>query len=434
MIGLLPNFVLYSLESAVGGSGQLFYWWRGGGGVQSERGAPLHACGACANRKQGDQMSAKSRERRAESQRKHRGSATDFRPSAFRLPPSAFSLVELLVVIAIIGILVSLLLPAVQAARESARRVQCVNNLKQIATAALNYEANLGQLPPSAMLDAVELSYLLNDVITKYPVVDQRSGKQFSWVVALLPYLEQQNLYTAFDLSKPVFEQESEPQSQFISSLMCPSDEAQGRYLADETITKGKVFAKGNYAAYVSPFHIDLQLIYPGAIIATGQPMKKVVDGASRTIAFSEVRTSRHLQDERGAWALPWAGASVLSFDMHHKCEVRYPCTDDRYYRPDPRSLGLTQVPNSVGVVADTLYYCASGSEQYQDSLFERMPCLKWLNKVGAYGYYSASPRSLHLGGVNVAYLDGHVEFVLNEVDEFSMAYQVSVNDGHVDD
>jgi len=347
---------------------------------------------------------------------------------------AAFSLVELLVVIAILGILISLLLPAVQAARESARKVQCVNNLKQLATATLNYELNMGQLPPSAILDPAELSYLSQNEPTTYPVVDQRLGKQFSWVVSLLPFLEQQNLYDSFDLSVSVFEQPRDPQSRFISALVCSSDQAQVRFLVDEALSNGKYFAKSNYAAFVSPFHIDLQLIYPGAFIVTGQPLKRIVDGTSRTMGLTEVRTLDHPQDERGAWALPWAGASILSFDMHHKCMVSYPCTNDRNFRADPRSLGYTQVPNSSGKVVDTLHLCAPGEEQFQDSLFERMPCGRWIGKIGNSGYYSAAPRSLHMGGVNVAYIDGHVDFLLDDVDEFSMAYQISVNDGNIDD
>lgn len=348
--------------------------------------------------------------------------------SAFR---HAFSLVELLVVIAIMGVLISLLLPAVQAARESARRVQCVNHLKQLSLAALNYESTYGHLPPSALLDSLEKINSLTE--TLYPVVDQRVGKQFSWAVLLLPFFEQQNLYDEFDLSRMVFEQELEPQARTISALLCPSDPATSSYFVDENLTEGKQFAKGNYAAYVSPYHIDMQLVYPGALIVTGQPLSQIEDGTSNTIIFSEVRTLDLPQDERGAWALPWAGASILSFDMHPKCSVGLVCPDEDYYRPNPASLGVTQVPNSSGRVVDTLHFCQPDSEQDRQSLFEGMPCGKWIGRIGATGYYSAAPRSLHQGGVNVAYVDGHVEFLVDEVDEFSMAYQISINDGQVD-
>jgi len=356
-----------------------------------------------------------------------------------------FSLVELLVVIAVIGVLISLLLPAVQSARESARRVQCLNNLKQIALATLSYESTHGLLPRSGRVAVEELTHTRNGVITVYKVANHSRGTQTSWAVDLLPHLEQQNLYNAFDLSKNIFEQESEALATFVSSYLCPSDEAEGRYFVDEEFTAGKQFAKGNYAAYVSPYHIDLQLVYPGALIATGQPLKRIEDGLSRTIAFSEVRTMDVEQDERGAWALPWAGASILSMDMHHKCASApdgcHPlascnsCPEERYYRPHPWFLGKTQTPNSSGNIVDTLHFCANGSVQQNQADLEGMSCVPWNGDIGiSRGFYSASPRSLHPGGVHVAYLDGHTSFLSDDVDEISMAYRISINDGQIGD
>ena len=343
-------------------------------------------------------------------------------------PLHGFTLVELLVVIAIVGILISLLLPAVQGSREAARRMQCENHLRQIALATLNYELSNGALPPSAILEPAERRYRN----ASYPVVDHESGKQFSWVISLLPFLEQQNLYEQFDRSASVFRQEKDPQAQFLSSLMCPSDDAYLRYFVEAELTQSKRFAKGNYAAYVSPFHIDLQLLYPGALIATGQTLKSIEDGMSRTVAFTEVRTLDAEQDERGAWALPWAGASILSFDMHHKCSSgSISCPEERHFRANPRSVGQTQTPNTLGPVRDTLHYCQGEVRRLAD--LEGMPCLRWNYPIGLKGYYSAAPRSLHPGGVNAAYLDGHTAFVTDDVNEFVMAYWVSINDGQVD-
>src|SRR6185295_5062975 len=86
-----------------------------------------------------------------------------------------FTLVELLVVLAIIGLLVAILLPAVQAAREAARRLSCGNNLRQLAVAALLYEDVQGSLPPSAV-----------------------SATHYTWATLLLPHLEQQNLFASY--------------------------------------------------------------------------------------------------------------------------------------------------------------------------------------------------------------------------------------------
>lgn len=344
-----------------------------------------------------------------------------------------FTLVELLVVIAIIGVLISLLLPAVQAARESARRIQCTNNLKQIALAALNYESSAGELPRSGNFGVDELRIGDGDAAIDYLVADHQQGLQTSWAVDLLPFVEQKNLYDAFDFNDDAFNQERDPQATAVAGYLCPSDEASGRYFSDDTLTQGKRFAKGNYAAYVSPYHIDMQLVYPGALIATGQPLSRVTDGTSTTIAFSEVRTLDLEQDERGAWTLPWAGASLLSFDMHHKCNNgRITCPEDRFFRADfEKSVGLTQRPNSTGgPVKDTLHLCDGGSDHQNQADLSGMPCTQWAWPIGVRGYYSASPRSLHTGGVNVAYLDGHTEFVIDTVDELAFAYQVSINDG----
>ena len=102
-----------------------------------------------------------------------------FAPRARR----GFTLVELLVVIAIIGILVALLLPAVQAAREAARRTQCTNNLKQLGLAVHNYENTNKELPPGGLTP---------------------TGGSYghSWWVRILPYIEQGNVYDKFDQRK----------------------------------------------------------------------------------------------------------------------------------------------------------------------------------------------------------------------------------------
>ena len=174
---------------------------------------------------------------------------------------NAFTLVELLVVIAIIGILVALLLPAVQAAREAARRIQCTNQLKQLGLAALNYEQASGILPPSGLFDVRPITG------SKEKLANVWGGQQLSWVVLLLPWLEEQPLADRFDLSLSVSRQQTDPQSEIIGSLLCPSDTASGLQYVLPGFPNSTTFAKGNYAAYVSPMHVDLQILFPGALI-----------------------------------------------------------------------------------------------------------------------------------------------------------------------
>ena len=122
---------------------------------------------------------------------------------------SAFTLVELLVVIAIIGVLVALLLPAVQAAREAARRAQCLNNLRQVSLGLLNYESARKELPGGS-------GYGIGSV----------KARPGNWVTDVLPYMEQAALHSSLDMTLPMNNARNLPitTTAILQMLICPSD------------------------------------------------------------------------------------------------------------------------------------------------------------------------------------------------------------------
>jgi prepilin-type N-terminal cleavage/methylation domain-containing protein len=345
---------------------------------------------------------------------------------------AGFTLVELLVVIAIIGVLISLLLPALQIAREAARKASCQNNLKQLSLAVVTYESTFRVFPPSGIVAYPGRETSTTGIRNGYVHFDPKSGPQFSWIVLILPQIEQTALHKQFDFKKTVFQQQpTEPQATHIPALMCPSDNAQGRILSDTGLTFRKDFAKGNYAAYCSPYHVDEQNFFPGALVGhVPQTRKRFTDGFSNTIMLSEVRTRDNPRDQRGAWALPWTASSLLSYDAHHIGTWRDGAPPGTYV-VDPQTVtSSTQPPNNDGPNFDMIYRCPANNALTTEAIYSGMPCGEFNSFT--VDYLSAAPRSLHNGGVLAAYCDGRVTFLPNDIDETQMAYLVCINDKKV--
>jgi len=178
----------------------------------------------------------------------------------------AINLVELFVVIVIIGLLIALLLPATQSAREAARRSQCTNNLKQIGLALHNYHDTWGAFPPAAIGPS-----------------DVPRERQFSWMVAILPYLEQNALYDALRLDLPVDHPHNAALLQMAPSLLfCPSDPT------PSATQEG--WPKTSYVAITGADSTDGSGGVRGIIgFDRGLSIDEIVDGTSNTLIVGEV-------------------------------------------------------------------------------------------------------------------------------------------------
>lgn len=297
------------------------------------------------------------------------------RPLLKRLFPKrqAFTLVELLVVIAIIGVLVALLLPAVQAARESARRMQCSNHVKQLALAAHNYHDTYLRFPAGEPLGFYSATW--------YADVGNRNGDRSCWISPLLPFIEQNNIWSQVDTylaqANPPPHTCQQPFSRVhVKAWRCPTDPNSPKLsLLDQGVHANYVACHGSgYATPTAdPRGLDLNGVFYGI---SKTSFANITDGTSNTAFMSEclVRQDTNVHDIRGrVW------------NAIHACmtfTTLYP-------------------PNST--VGDNVQsYCVPD---------KKMPCAT-ASTTNAY----MLARSQHPAGVNTAMADGSVRMITNSI------------------
>ena len=334
---------------------------------------------------------------------------------------SAFTLIELLVVIAIIAVLIALLLPAVQAAREAARRMQCVNNMKQLGLAIHNYHSISDSIPPGRIWAPTTQAF---------PTIFSNC-QNTPWFVLMLPQFEQQSLANAFNFSLGSEGVPStNPQDTFIGFFanstvastkvglfQCPSDQAR-QFQIPAAYASGAglpalatpMSTKGNYA--VSWGNTNWGQNYrscpTGATYlqsAFGHNGKlsfaSVTDGLSTTVFMAEV-VQGDTNDVRGLMWDPIAGGSSFM--------SRYTPNGTVDYLGQVTGGDLIQKPFCVNDPGHQLPCTSNGSDTTSFS----------------------SARSRHAGGINVLFGDGSVRFVKNSINATNWMAINSINAGEV--
>ncbi len=184
-------------------------------------------------------------------------------------PRVGFTLIELLVVIAIIAVLIALLLPAVQAAREAARRVQCVNNLMQLGVAINNYEASHELYPPGV-------------VNPTGPILNIPKGYHYSWMVQILPYIEQSNAFKKINFAVGAYDPPNNTvRAHVVNVFLCPSDAGTARTDAG---------ARSSYAACHNDIEAPIDVNNNGVFFLNSADAlhDELTDGTSTTVFVGE--------------------------------------------------------------------------------------------------------------------------------------------------
>ena len=353
-----------------------------------------------------------------------------------------FTLIELLVVIAIIAILIALLLPAVQQAREAARRTQCKNNLHQLGLALMNYESTFMRFPNGS-----NVPWGRKGTDDCHMEITGQFGP--NWAVALLPFIEQANFYNVMNPSSfpsvnvgvPTGVEPAGVNSswrayagQRIPAYQCPSDAYIDNNYVNASVQPSPPsgWARGSYGAcagYEDYDHVAGGNKYKSssrnvagknglsssAVFSSnyGAKIAEIIDGTSQVLAFAELRAGINSDDPRGVWALGMPGSSIVNAGRDS-------------YNPSPNNF-LGGIPDDGGDELEVTGGVNTPDVCTLATAAKGMGC----TTVGDL-MTSAMTRSMHVGGVNVCFCDGSVHFLSNNIDQLTLIRMMVKDDGQL--